>query len=110
MIFEEPDVQNLPKMLPFVMRIMNTTRNAVTGISPCELMYGKMIDLDEGILLTRSERPQFESLSEASSDMIRIQDELWSKSRELRLASDKIYLATQNEEITTFPIDSYCHN
>ena len=39
--------------------------------------------------------------------MIRIQDDLWNKSRELRLASDKIHLATQNEEITKFPIDSY---
>ena len=107
MIFEEPDVHSLPKMLPFVMRIMNTTRNAVTGIAPSELMYGKMIDLDEGIILPRSERPQFESLSEASSEMIRIQDDLWNKSRELGLASDKIYLATQNEEITNFTIDSY---
>ena len=44
---------------------MNTTRNAVTGIAPSELMYGKMVDLDEGILLPRMERPQFESLSES---------------------------------------------
>ena len=51
MIFDEPDVHNLPKMLPFVMRIMNANRNAITGIAPSELMYGKMIDLDEGILL-----------------------------------------------------------
>ena len=107
MIFDEPDVQKLPKMLPFVMRIMNTTRNAVTGIAPSELMYGKMIDLDEGILLPRSERPQFASLSEASSEMIRIQDDLWNKSRELRLAADKTHLATQSAEITSFPIDSY---
>ena len=70
-------------------------------------MYGKMIDLDEGILLPRSERPKFKSLSEASSEMIRIQDDLWNKSRELRLASDKLHLATQSQEITNFPIDSY---
>ena len=107
MIFEEPDVHKLPKMLPFVMRIMNTTRNAVTGIAPSELMYGKMIDLDEGILLPRSERPQFASLSEASTEMIRIQDDLWNKSRELRLAADKNHLATQSADITSFPIDSY---
>ena len=39
MIFEEPGVHSLPKMLPFVIRTMNTTRNAVTGIAPSELMY-----------------------------------------------------------------------
>ena len=107
MIFDEPDVHSLPKMLPFVMRIMNTTRNAITGDAPSELMYGKIIDLDERILLPRSERPQFKSLSEASSEMIRIQDDLWNKLRELRLASDKLHLATQSQEITNFPIDSY---
>ena len=107
MIFDNPDVNSLPKMLPFVMRIINTTRNAVTGIAPSELMYGKMIDLDEGILLPRAERPTFDSYSAASSEMIRIQDDLWNKSRELRLAADKIHLATQSKDITSFPIDSY---
>ena len=107
LIFSEPDINSLPKMLPFVMRILNTTRNAVTGISPSELMYGKMIDLDEGILLPRAQRPRFESYSEASSEMIRIQDDLWNKSRSLRLAADKAHLANQSETITNFPIDSY---
>ena len=58
MIFDNPDVNNLPKMLPFVMRIINTTRNAVTGIAPSELMYGKMIDLDEVFCyLERNDQP-----------------------------------------------------
>ena len=51
MIFNEQDIHSLPKMLPCVMRIIKTTRNTGTGITPSELMYGKMIDLDEGILL-----------------------------------------------------------
>ena len=39
--------------------------------------------------------------------MIRIQDDLWNKSRELRLAADKAHLATQSEDITSFAVDSY---
>lgn len=39
--------------------------------------------------------------------MIRIQDELWTKSKQLRLEADAEHLATQEDIITSFAVDSY---
>ena len=107
LIFDFPEVKQLARRLPFVMRILNTTKNAVTGLAPAQLLFGNVIDLDEGILLPRSERPQFQSLLDATNDMIQTQDELCQKAAELRRSSDELHLASQNDNITTFEIGSY---
>ena len=102
LIFDFPDVKQLARRLPFVMRILNTTKNIITGIAPAQLIFGNVIDLDEGILLPRSERPLFESLSDASADMIRTQDELCAKSAELRRQADEIHIQSQVTNVQTF--------
>ena len=107
MIFDDPDVSTLSRKLPFVMRIINTTRNTITGIAPSQLLYGNMIDLDEGILLPRAERPSFETLTAASQEMIRIQDELCETSAKLRRLADANHIASQQENVTEFPDGSY---
>ena len=76
LIFDFPDINQLARRLPFLMRISNTTKNTVTGIASAQLLFGNVIDLDEGILLPRTERPKFASLTDASAEMIKTQDEL----------------------------------
>jgi hypothetical protein len=62
LIFDFPDVNQLARRLPFVMRILNTAKNAVTGIAPAQLLFGNVIDLDEGIFFPCTERPQYASI------------------------------------------------
>jgi transposase InsO family protein len=53
LIFDFPDVNQLARRLPFVMRILNSTKNAVIGIAPAQLLFGNVIDLDEGTTTIR---------------------------------------------------------
>lgn len=107
LIFDFPDINQLARRLPFVMRILNTTKNAVTGIAPAQLLFGNVIDLDEGILLPRSERPKFASLTDASAEMIKTQDELCRRAAELRRQADHAHLTSQDEIITIFEKGTY---
>ena len=107
LIFDFPDVNQLARRLPFVMRILNTTKNAVTGIAPAQLLFGNVIDLDEGIFLPRTERPQFASLTEASAAMIKTQDELCKRAAELRREADNAHLTSKDKVITVFETGTY---
>ena len=66
-IFDFPQVEQIARRLPFVVQIFNTTKNAVTGLAPAQLLFGNLIDLDEGVVLPRSERPHFASLTDDSA-------------------------------------------
>ena len=107
LIFDFPEVKELARRLPFVMRILNTTKNSVTGIAPAQLLFGNTIDLDEGILLPRSERPTFATLTDATTDMINTQDELCQRAAALRRAADDIHIASQDKIITIFETGTY---
>jgi hypothetical protein len=39
--------------LPLVARIMNSVEKVTTGVSPAELLFGKMLDLDRELLRNR---------------------------------------------------------
>jgi Chromo (CHRromatin Organisation MOdifier) domain len=80
---------------------------AVTGIAPAQLLFGNVIDLDEGIFLPRTERPQSASLTDASAAMIKTQDELCRRAAELRRQADNDRLASHDKVITIFETGTY---
>ena len=69
--------ENCKEILPFIQRILNSTLNDITGVSPAQLIYGNAIDIDANILLSRDER-ELNPLTATTStkDMLRMQEEL----------------------------------
>ena len=53
--YDRATTENYQEILPFVQRILNTTINDRTKISPAQILYGNAINMDEGILIPRGE-------------------------------------------------------
>ena len=106
--FERATTDNYAEILPFVQRILNTTVNVRTGMTPAQLVYGNAIDLDANILLPRDEIDLNPLTATTSTfDMLRIQDELMKITARLLKESDDLHNAQQSDDITEFPPDSF---
>jgi hypothetical protein len=93
--FDTSSTSNLRLMIPFVQRIMNSTSNVVTNIKPAQIMFGNIINLDEGILSAPTPG-NIADLPEAVRAMIEMQDSLIARSTSLRLAADEKRLAAHD--------------
>jgi hypothetical protein len=97
--------------LPLVQRIMNSQVHSKTGLAPMELVFGKTLDLNRGIL-TRYERPT-ENLSEYITKMIDAQKLAIHVAIEKQQMSDLYQIAKANRKRKQgnnepeFPIGSY---
>ena len=97
--------------VPLVQRIMNSQVHSKTGLAPMELVFGKTLDLNRGIL-TRYERPN-ENLSEYITKMIDAQKMAIHVAIERQQMSDLYQIARANRKRKhgntepEFPIGSY---
>ena len=106
--FDRATTENYKEILPFVQRILNSTVNDITGVSPAQLIYGNAIDIDANILLSRDEL-EINPLTATTStkDMLRMQEELIRISAQLLKEADDAHNAKQSNDITEFAVDSF---
>jgi hypothetical protein len=57
MFFHDGVISNFKRNIPLVQRILNAQKHTRTKVSPCDLLFGRMIDLETGFLLPYSEQP-----------------------------------------------------
>lgn len=94
--------------LPFVQRILNSSSNQRTGISPADLLLGKQLQLDRGVLLPFEDRVQNDlPLPNHLANMLAMQDKLIKISQDLLKSSDERHLAQNGPDITEFEIGTH---
>ena len=93
--------------LPIVQRIMNSTVNKATGLTPAEIIFGNSIDLDRGMFhpLTNEEQPVI--MSEWMAKMLDTQAKLISLAQKKLKTSDEKHLSEYDPTRTEFAINSY---
>ena len=97
--------------VPLVQRIMNSQVHSKTGLAPMELVWGKTLDLNRGIL-TQSDRPT-ENLSEWINHRIHSQKVAIQVAIDKQVASDLYQIQKANRKRKfgvnepEFPIGSY---
>ena len=94
--------------IPFVQRIINSTPNIKTGITPAQLLFGNMIDLNRSILLPYPERQEHNIPTQRLlAQMLATQDRLSQVTREIQQKEDQIHLNSQSDPITIFENGSF---
>ena len=106
--YHRSTTENYQEILPFVQRIFNTTINDRTKISPAQILYGKAINMDEGILIPRGEVNLIPgNITISCTNMIKIQSDLLRIAARLLKQSDDEHNEKQNSDITHFEVGSY---
>jgi hypothetical protein len=106
--FDNEIAQHWREAIPFVHRIMNSSYSQRTKISPADLLFGKQLQLDRGILLPFSETPEdIRPLPERVATMLTLQARLVKISQDLLQASDAKHLASTSPTLTEFAIGTY---
>jgi transposase InsO family protein len=93
--------------LPMIQRILNSTVNKSTGLTPAEIIFGNSIDLDRGMLhpLTVNEQPVV--VSHWMANMLTKQTKLISLAQtKLKIKDDK-HIQEYDPKRTEFAINSY---
>jgi hypothetical protein len=79
-----------------------------TKISASQMLFGNALNLDRGLFLPPVERPDLEvPLSDHISKMLRLQDEIMIKAREVLKTLDEGHMALFPEKPTQYQADSY---
>ena len=100
-------IELLPRIIPSVQRIINTTVNERMKVSPSQLLYGNAIDVDSGILLPQDEITiNTESMIISSSRMLHAQNELIRITRKRLEESDRLHMAGETHDPTEYEIAS----
>jgi putative transposase len=104
-------------VLPLVQRILNAAPNAVTGVSPAQLIFGNSVDLDRGIFLPTEEREGTEgvtpSIKQYLDKLLAAQSVCIEIARQKQLLFDVSNLTREGEEDaeprqnTEFGVNSY---
>ena len=94
--YDLSSTSDLQLMIPFVQRIMNSTSNAITHIKPSQIMFGNVINLDEGILTSPTPGVEDSDLPAIVQSMIKMQELLINRSTALRLLADQRRLANHD--------------
>lgn len=94
--------------IPFVQRILNAAPNCKTGISPAQLLFGNMIDLDRSIIIPYPERIEPTKPTQILlSEMLETQDRLSQLTRDIQRREDDNHINSYSEPITEFKIGSF---
>ena len=106
--FDNDTVQHWRESIPFVQRIMNSSYSQRTKIAPADLLFGKQLQLDRGILLPFSEMPEdITPLPVRLATMLTLQNRLVKISQDLLKASDAKHLASTSSTLTEFAIGTH---
>ena len=101
--FDKNTVDDYQLILPFVQRILNSSENERTNISPASLLFGNSINLDRGILLPFEEQPPLsQSLTKSTSKMLQIQHTLTVLARNVLKETDDVHLSLNSNAATDF--------
>jgi transposase InsO family protein len=87
--FDKNTVDDYRLCVPIVQRILNSSYNERTGISPAELLFGNAVKLDRGLFLPPSERNASvltKPLSESTAKLLFLQDQL------IAIAADRLQI------------------
>ena len=114
-VFDRQVYEKWSHMLPFINRILITTTHSSTGMSPAEIVYGRSIHLERGILAPLGEEVETiqkkSSYKEYITNMWNSQQTIISKARSNLETKDAKNIAQRLEanegEVTRFPIHSY---
>jgi transposase InsO family protein len=85
--FDKNTVDDYRLCVPIVQRILNSSYNERTGISPAELLFGNAVKLDRGLFLPPAERNASvltKPLSESAAKLLSLQDQL------ITIAADRL--------------------
>jgi hypothetical protein len=94
--------------IPFVQRIINATPNHKTGISPSQLLFGNMIDLDRSIIVPYPERKDYDTpTNKILAQMVATQDRLSRLTREIQQKEDQIHMESVSVPVTVFEAGSF---
>ena len=100
--FESNSIDDYKLSLPIVQRILNAAYSDHTKVSASQLLFGNALNLDRGIFLPPLERPvTTEPLSATASKMLRLQDEVMAKARDILRHSDDLHMALHGSVIPT---------
>jgi hypothetical protein len=106
--FDNDTVQHWRESIPFVQRIMNSSYSQRTKIAPADLLFGKQLQLDRGILLPFTEVPEdITPLPDRVATMLTLQNRLVKISQDLLKASDAKHLASTSSTLTEFAIGTH---
>jgi hypothetical protein len=107
--FETNSVDSYKSTLPIVQRILNAAYSDRTNVTASQLLFGNAINLDKGLFLPPIERPpQDKPLSDHMSQMLRFQDEVMTKARDIFIQTDDLHMASFSKvKPTEFAHGSY---
>jgi hypothetical protein len=107
--FDTNSVDDYKLTLPIVQRILNAAYSDHTKVSAAQLLFGNAVNLDRGLFLPQIERPiQDGPLSVHMSQMLKFQDEVMTKARDIFTKSDDLHMASfQKLKPTEFPHGSH---
>ena len=89
-------------------RIMNSSYNERTKISPADLLFGKSLDLSGGIYNSiHPHIPNTETQSQSIDKMLTMQNTLFSISKKIMEESDKLHNSQNTASVTEFPNNSF---
>ena len=107
-VFETCSIDEYQRGIPFVQRIINSAPNHKTGITPAQLLFGNMIDLDRSIITPYPERQNHNiPTQQLLAQMLATQDRLTRMTREIQQKEDQIHLNSNSEPITHFEVGSF---
>ena len=107
-VFETCSMEDYGRGIPFVQRIINSTPNHKTGISPAQLLFGNMIDLDRSIIVPYPERKDHDiPTNKILQQMIETQDRLSRITREIQQKEDQIHMESISTPVTVFETGSF---
>jgi transposase InsO family protein len=107
-VFDTCSMDDYELGIPFVQRIINATPNQKTGISPSQLLFGNMIDLDRSIIIPYPERKDHDvPTNKILAQMLATQDRLSAVTREIQHKEDQIHMDSVSIPVTVFETGSF---
>jgi len=106
-IYSRNIVVKWSEYLPLVQRIINASVNKRIGVAPAQLLFGNALNLDRGIIDTRSAKIP-SSVSDWTAGMLQAQKDLIHLAQTMQLTQHKEHLADNDMgEITHYPANSF---
>ena len=107
--YDNLSLENYKDSLPFVQRIINSNHSDRLKISAADLLFGKMLSLDRGIFLPRTEQTSTtKPLSSHASKLLKMQDNLLNASAKELLRTDLLHQTSKDIfKHKEFAVDSY---
>ena len=108
--YENNTLEDYVDSLPFVQRILNSGYSDRLKVSAAELLFGKMIDLNAGLFISRKERNNEHSSETVSSYMVKLlamQDSLIMAAKANSILLDNLHLESNSIPAHEFEVNSF---